>query len=142
MKIKMAIFVVCVLAAFPSARAPAAEQAFECPRISPIDGQTPLAFVKVLHDGGATWGYPDADVTRKENGATYQMNNHEASNFTKARLECIYANNRRPPLHSTFLDMPGLLLRCESLQPDLPLVWDRSYGRSWCTTRTENPVQR
>lgn len=120
----------------------AAEIATECPRISPVDGRTPLAFVSVLHTGDGEWGYPDADVMRRENEATYRMNNHEASNFTTARMECVYANNRRPPMHSTFLEIPGLLLRCESLEPDLPLEWDRSYGRVWCTSRIEEPPRR
>jgi hypothetical protein len=108
----------------------------ECPRISPVDNRTPLAFVSILHDGEDEWGYPDFDVERRDNGRIYGMNDFEASGFTKARMECIFAVNRRPPLHSTFLPMPGLLLRCESEGPDSS-DFSAMYGRVWCTSRIE-----
>ena len=142
MKTSSILIAACVLAAISSVRAQAAERVFECPRISPVDGQTPLAFVKVLHDGEDEWGFPDADVTRRRRGVVYRMNDFAASNFTKARMECIYAVNRRPPRHSAFLDMPGLLLRCESEGPELPPDWNNWYGRYWCTTRIDGTPPR
>lgn len=142
MRTSSILIAACVLAASSSARAQAAERVFECPRISPVDGQTPLAFVKVLHDGEDEWGFPDADVTRRRRGVVYRMNDFAASNFTKARMECIYAVNRRPPRHSAFLDMPGLLLRCESEGPDPPPDWNNWYGRYWCTTQIDGTPPR
>lgn len=119
----------------------AAEIVTECPRVSPIDGRTPLIFVSVLHSGDAVWGYPDADVEKKENGRIYRMNVHEASGFTSARMECEFAINRRSRGHSTFLDMPGLLLRCESDGPDPYPEDDMMHGRVWCTSRIEAPAR-
>jgi hypothetical protein len=114
----------------------AAEIITECPRVSPVDNRTPLAFVSIRHDGENEWGYPDADVERRENGRIYRMNDFEASEFRKARMQCIFAVNRRPPRHSTFLPMPGLLLRCESEGPDTS-DYSVMYGRIWCTSRVE-----
>lgn len=127
--------------ALPPLEGLAAEVVTECPRTSPVDGRTPLAFVSVLHSGDAEWGYPDADVQRKDNGRIYRMNDHEASGFRSARMECIFAVNRRPPRHSTILDIPGLLLRCESESPDPPPDWSRMDGRVWCTSRIETSAR-
>lgn len=114
----------------------AAEIVTECPRISPIDHHTPLAFIHILHDGEGEWGYPDADVERREGNRVYQINDFEASEFRKARMECVFAVNRRPPRHSTFLPIPGLLLRCESETSEAPEDQD-DPGRLWCTSRVE-----
>jgi hypothetical protein len=115
----------------------AVEVTTECPRVSPSDNRTPLAFVRILHDGDGEWGYPDADIERRNGNRLYQMNDFEASDFRKARMECIYAVNRRPPLHSIILPMPGLLLRCEDEGIDPPPDPNRLEGRTWCTSRVE-----
>jgi hypothetical protein len=115
------------------------ETVTECAPISPRDGRSPLAFVATLHAGDVPWGYPDPDVERRGPGWRYDMNDFESAGFTSARLECVYAINRRPPLHSILLPIPGLLLRCESEGPDPAPDETRMHGRYWCTSRIDDP---
>lgn len=134
MKTRTLLLAVCALVALPGASARAAEREFECPRISPIDGQTPLAFVNVLHSGTATWGRTEPNEVRRSGGIVRRRTDWTPERFFNAKTNCEYGWNRRPPFHTVTIDMPGQLLRCEGEYPDPPPSRDRLHGRFWCTT--------
>lgn len=142
MKAIAVLLAVGTLATFTVAGVRAAEQAFECPRVSPVDGQTPLAFIRILHDGSASWGRPDVDEERRTGRIVRWRNDWFSYRFFDGKMNCEYGWNRRPPLHIVTIDMPGLLLRCEGEYLDPPPSRDRLDGRQWCTTRIDGAPRR
>lgn len=120
-----------------AATAQSNERTFECPRVSPLDGRTPLAYIQVLQDGEANWGGPDAGETWRTGRVVRWRDDHSMSGFVNGRMNCLYGWNRRPPLHTVTIEMPGHLLRCEGEYIDPPPSRVRLDARQWCTTRPE-----
>lgn len=126
--------------------APSQGQTFavtECPRISPLDGRTPLVALSVLHDGDVEFGYPTPDVEERRGSRIYRMRDLEAYDFRNASLACFYAATMTAPRVSHRIRIPGHLLRCES--EELPPRHIRSPpdpgDRYWCTSRVKEPTR-
>lgn len=108
---------------------------WECPGISPIDGQAKLVASNVLHLGdyeqGGYWDYfEDAYVE----GIYFLTIDFESNNFRQARLLCRYGASAAGPLVNFYIPIDGLLLRCEGFYMRLP-NGTFGGGRDWCTSR-------
>lgn len=110
----------------------------ECPLISPSDGRTPLGFDVVLPYGDAADGARDPDQVKTFSNMRHIVYEFEAYRLPNTRIECAYGVVGRPWVSKSYVDIPGLLVRCESTFR-IPAGRQRHPDdRYWCISRVDD----
>lgn len=118
--------------------AQAREVRTECPPVAPSDGKTLLGYNDVLHYGDVAHGVHDPDFIETVGNIRRVVYVAFPAEFRMARIECTYGPRGRPWISRVYVDIPGLLLRCERTFR-VPSGHQRHPDdRYWCISRVDD----
>lgn len=130
-------------ALFASSLSHATEIVTRCPATLPDDPQMRLHDLQLYHFGEyQIGGGLETTMSIADRQRRYMVTEMEPENFTTATLHCEYLGNGPGRNRKFVVTIPGLLLRCESLEARSGAgSRDWKLLRFWCTSRIEAPAR-